>query len=189
MTIGIIDTKANNLNSLFNALNSINASVKIVKEYDELEKCDKLILPGIGSFDSAMKILKPIVQDLKKIVLEDKKPILGICLGMQLFSVSSEEGTLKGLGFINAKVKKINSNEIYKVPHIGFNYVNEKKYYFSHSYFLEVKEENCEIDYVIYNMKIPAIIKKENILACQFHPEISGDLGLDFLKYFVEEFK
>ncbi len=203
MKIVIVDYSMGNLKSISSAIKYIGVDEVIVSaNYDELNAADKLILPGVGSFGKAMEEIKKRKLDsyLREIVLEKQKPILGICLGMQLLgSSSTEDGINKGFGFVNATVTKFNVDKM-KVPHVGFNQVNSNKnnrlyknvmdnadFYFTHSYKMQSNENinQCECDY--YGNFI-ASFEVKNIAGVQFHPELSQHNGLTLLKNFINNF-
>ena len=198
--IAIIDYGVGNLFSLTSSFKAIGEEVVITGDPKIIEKADKLILPGVGAFGDASK--KLFDSGLDKVILEqvkNKKPLLGICLGMQmLFNESHEFGIHKGLGLIEGKVVYIDLPSNYKIPHIGWNalnfkkespilkYINENDFvYFVHSY----HAVDCEKSLVAtteYGMGLTAIVQSDNVYGCQFHPEKSGDVGLKILKAFAE---
>ena len=200
----IVDYGMGNLYSVLNAIKYLNYSVIISNKPAELIKADSIILPGVGSFKKAMDVLnkKGLSDALKESVLEKKKNILGICLGMQLFaSKGDEEGPSEGLGFIDGEVKKIkiSSKDSIKLPHIGFNEVNfnknailgknlnvESDFYFVHSFHLIPSQENLLKSKCFYGSELLAACEYKNIFATQFHPEKSQANGLQVLKNFLE---
>ncbi|KYD08468.1 MULTISPECIES: imidazole glycerol phosphate synthase subunit HisH [Heyndrickxia] len=191
--IAIVDYGMGNIASVSNAFKSLGYDVCITDNYDELAKASHIILPGVGSFRAAVteinrRDLKDSLRELAK-----RKPVLGICLGMQLlFSDGYEGGKSKGLNLIPGTVEKIQTNLI--LPHIGWNTLNiqnsqfenlqNKHVYFVHSY--EVKTKN---EYIMattnYEVKIPAIVRKDNVYGMQFHPEKSGAVGRQLLNIFL----
>ena len=201
--VAIIDYGVGNLFSLCCSLKAIGVDARITSDVDEIKKSDRIILPGVGAFGDAIKKLKET--GLDKIVKEEAKngkPILGICLGMQLlFQKSFEYGEHEGLGLIPGEVRAIEEviPEGLKIPHIGWNqleFVGEKSnlfkhiqegdcVYFVHSYYAA----KCE-DYVIaqseYGAPLTAAVANGNIFGCQFHPEKSGNVGLNILRAFCE---
>ena len=203
MKIVIIDYGMGNLNSLKSTFEYLDVkNITLSNDYDVINQSDKLILPGVGSFGNAMDKIKSLKLDkiLNEVVIEKKKPILGICLGMQLLCNSSDEdGGAKGLGYIDAECKKFLTKNL-KLPHVGFNQVminsNAKinkgffgkyDFYFTHSYRLQIKEDiNCSL--CNYGEDFIASYERKNIIGTQFHPELSQTNGLKLLKNFIEEF-
>ena len=196
--IAIIDYGAGNLFSVKNALDFLGFENKITKSADELKAADRLILPGVGAFPDAMKKLNE--SGLVDVIKEEsaKKPLLGICLGMQmLFEKGYEFGETDGLGFIKGSVKLMTPKGL-DVPHMGWNSLefNERcplldcckdgEYvYFVHSYAVECPPENVAA-YCDYGMKVPALVFSGNVYGAQFHPEKSGETGLNILRRFNE---
>lgn len=202
MKIVIVDYGMGNIRSLVGALKYIGVKEIIIScDYDELRNTDKLILPGVGSFGKAMSQIKAKNIDLylQEVVIQEKKPILGICLGMQLLGMSStEDGDNEGLKFINGEVKKF-ENKGFKVPHVGFNQVMTvgdtlyngfsalADFYFTHSYKME-SLSNINQCMCSYGDDFIASFEKDNIVGVQFHPELSQGNGLKLLKNFIEKF-
>ena len=198
--IAIIDYGVGNLFSLTSSFKAIGEEIIITSDVEIIKKADKLILPGVGAFGDASK--KLFDSGLDKVILEEvknKKPLLGVCLGMQmLFDESHEFGIHKGLGLINGKVVYIDLPSDYKIPHIGWNalhlkkkspilkYIEENDFvYFVHSYHAVDCEESL-VATTDYGREITAIVQSGNVFGCQFHPEKSGDVGLKILKAFAE---
>ena len=194
--IGIIDCKLNNLFSIYNAFKSIGYKTSIIDlKKKNFKNFDLIALPGVGSFGSAMKIIKKNNID-KKIIeyIEKDKFFLGICLGMQLlFEKSYEFQVTKGIGLLKGEVKKINFSRNYPVPHIGWNKIfikkknplikNKKNFYFVHSFFCKPSNQDNILSETIYGKKkFCSSIKFKNLIATQFHPEKSGLQGIEFLK-------
>lgn len=190
-----------NIGSIQNMLKRISVKSVISSKIEILNNCDKLILPGVGSFDQGMKNLKNhnFIRFLNDYVIKDKKPILGICLGMQLFADNSEEGDLSGLGWIKGNVKKFNlRKDGLKVPHMGWNNIecknsklflnlpNEKRFYFVHSFFFECKNKENIISTTDYGINFASSINKQNIWGTQFHPEKSHICGMNLLKNYAK---
>ncbi|MDX2082644.1 MAG: imidazole glycerol phosphate synthase subunit HisH [Rickettsiales bacterium] len=203
----IINYGSGNIESVFNAANSVknpNHEIIISNDCSIIKSATSLILPGVGSFADCMSGLKSIsglVEELRKQVIVEKKPFLGICVGMQvLASIGFEDGEHQGLNFISGKVEKIITAENLKVPHMGWNEIiikpnkhqvlqqikNGEHFYFANSYHFKSQNENNELAHFEYGAKFCAIIAKENIFAVQFHPEKSGEAGLKLLKNFLD---
>ena len=198
--ITIIDYGMGNLKSVYNALKKVNFDCQISSEVTDIEMADKLILPGVGAFKDAMDNLQnlDLILPIRKKV-NDGCPLLGICLGMQmLFDEGYECELRKGLGFIEGKIKLMNSKENLKIPHIGWNRLEfnrenkilnninkESFFYYVHSFMAtEMIDENL-IAYSKYgDINIPGIVNKGNVYGMQFHPEKSGEVGLKILKNF-----
>jgi glutamine amidotransferase len=197
MKIGIIDYGMGNLGSISNALKYIGVDWVISSDIKELEKTDKLILPGVGAFKDAINQLKEKELDyfIHKSV-EKEKPLLGICLGMQLlFNSSQEYGNHKGLGILDGDIIKFDTD--LKVPHMGWNKLNINKkeplykglpdnsnVYFVHSYHLETSKDIVSAT-TFYGKEIQISAQENNVYALQFHPEKSGVIGLKILSNFV----
>lgn len=201
--IGIIDYGMGNLFSVANTCAYLNLDAQISSDPAVLKKCDKLILPGVGAIKDCIQNLKDkgLYEFIQDEVLVQKKPILGICLGMQaLYEFSEENGGVECFGFLKGNVIKM-SDENIVIPHIGWNSLNIKKnhplyerlsknpyVYFDHSYFADGILEEELIGYCQYGKhKIPGLVGKENILGAQFHPEKSAQDGLKILEYFGRE--
>lgn len=198
--ITIVDYGLGNLTSIKNALDKLGISNAISDKISDMKKADKLILPGVGAAAEGMKNLKEKKLDLflKQEVLKGK-PLLGICLGMQLLMDFSEEGNAECLKLIKGTVKKFQTK--LKVPQIGWNDVqiknekskvknifdgieNESYFYFVHSYYCKPDDKNVIIGITDYETEFCSVLMKENIFGVQFHPEKSGDVGLQMLKNF-----
>lgn len=202
--ITIVDYGMGNLYSVRNMLRYLGYESIISGDRDVLSKADRLILPGVGNFGEAMKIINEseIRSILDYKVLEGKTPVLGICLGMQLLSGYSEEGECEGLGWIPGEIKKFQLSEQHlKVPHMGWDYIERKeesqllgnpqegeRYYFVHSYYVRCADRENAVALTEYGIKFDAVIQKENIVGTQFHPEKSHKFGMNILKNFVEKF-
>ncbi len=202
--IGIVDYNAGNITSVGRALKNLGIEYILSKNPSELENCDKIIFPGVGDAAYAMNQLKKTGFDEFLINWNNnKKPILGICLGSQIIFDWTEEGNTNCLGLIKGKIKNfytLDKNLKEKVPQIGWNNLTFENgvcpllknipentdFYFVHSYVI------CPDDFFVvkattdYGVKVPAIIQQENLFACQFHPEKSGEFGLKILKNFCE---
>jgi glutamine amidotransferase len=203
MKIVIVDYGMGNIKSIVSSLKYLGSeNIILSNTQEDINSADKLILPGVGSFTKAMQNIKRLNLDtiLKKEVIDNKKPILGICLGMQLMALSSDEdGTSDGLGFIQANVKRFDIENL-KVPHVGFNQVrfnnssilynglgNLSDFYFTHSYQMQsdidINQATCE-----YGNKFIVSYEVENIAGVQFHPELSQTNGLKLLENFIKNF-
>ena len=199
--IAIIDYDAGNLKSVEKALQYLGEECIVTRDKEKLLKADKIILPGVGAFGDAMEKLHKfgLVDVIHKLVKENK-PFLGICLGLQLMFESSEEGPgVKGLGLLPGKIVKFPEKEGFKIPHMGWNSIDVKEgsrlfrgvsnnsyVYFVHSYYLQAENENDVAATTEYITHVHASVEHDNIFACQFHPEKSGDVGLRILKNFCE---
>ena len=199
--IAIIDYDAGNIRSVEKAMAKLGQEVWITRDRERIMNADKVILPGVGSFGDAMTHLREynLVEVIKDVVAE-KKPFLGICLGLQLLYESSEETPgVEGLGILKGKILRIPEQEGLKIPHMGWNSlhlqndgrlfrgIKQNPYvYFVHSYYLKAEEEETVKATTEYSVNIHASVEKDNVFACQFHPEKSGDLGLQILKNFAE---
>ncbi|BFK80560.1 imidazole glycerol phosphate synthase subunit HisH [Clostridium baratii] len=199
--IGIVDYGMGNLKSICNALESINEEYLISAYKYDLRKCSGLILPGVGSFKEGMfNLRKDGLYSVVKEVEGTGKPLLGICLGMQLLFEKGYEGEeTKGIGLLKGKVIKMDEEE-FRVPNIGWNSLNinkddklvkglkEESYmYYVHSYYAdEYNEEDLVASSDYYGLNIPGIVRRGNIIGVQFHPEKSGEEGIKLLKNFCK---
>ena len=198
--VAIIDYGMGNLGSVINMLKKIGVASKITSDLEEIKTATKLLLPGVGSFDKAMQRINDsgIKEVLDYKALKEETPVLGICLGMQLLTNNSEEGIEKGLGYINASTKKFTfqDNKL-KVPHMGWNLVEkstlsqlttnfdeESRFYFVHSYYVEVEKQENSILKTTYGLEFDSAIQHKNIYGAQFHPEKSHKFGMKLLKNF-----
>ncbi|MFA9463752.1 MAG: imidazole glycerol phosphate synthase subunit HisH [Velocimicrobium sp.] len=198
--IVIVDYDAGNLKSVEKALESLGQNVLVTRDAEEILKADKVILPGVGSFGDSMEKLHRynLVDTLKK-VADKGTPFFGICLGLQLLFESSEESKgIEGLSILKGKITKIPSKDGLKIPHMGWNSlsikpgtklfqgIEENSYvYFVHSYYLTAEDEGVVAATTNYSTNIHAAIEKNNIFACQFHPEKSSEVGLRILENFA----
>ncbi len=197
--IAIIDYDAGNIKSVAKALEYLGEVPVVTRGKEILRKADKVILPGVGSFGDAMHKLHEygLVEVIKEII-ENKTPFLGICLGLQLLFESSEESPgVKGLGILKGKIVRFSEENNLKIPHIGWNSLSypkkgtlfegiaENSYvYFVHSYYLQA-EEDVVVATSEYGNLIHASVEKDNLFACQFHPEKSSEVGLAILRNFI----
>lgn len=200
--IHIIDYGTGNVSSILNMLKKIGADAVISSVPSEIREAKKIILPGVGAFDTGMKLLndRGWIEPLNKKVLSEKITVLGICLGLQLMCKQSEEGKLKGLGWIDADVVRFNmehAEESIRIPHMGWNSVEqlkdvallnmneEQRFYFVHAFHLaNVREENKWLQ-TNYGYDFISGIQKEKIYGVQFHPEKSHRFGMEFYKKFA----
>lgn len=203
MRIVIVDYGMGNIKSIMSALKYLGiCDIHLSSEYEVLKSADKIILPGVGSFGKAMDQIKQKNLDnfLQELVIENKKPVLGICLGMQLLGMSSsEDGDNKGLQFVDARVLRF-EDSLLKIPHVGFNQVevnpnsmlyiglaDKPNFYFTHSYRMvttrDINQSTCD-----YGDIFIASFEHNNVAGVQFHPELSQKNGLQLLKNFIEKF-
>lgn len=197
--ITIIDYGLGNLVSVKNMLKKLGVESVITDNISEISKAQKMILPGVGAFDNGMNLIKQkgLLDILNKKVLEEKTPILGICLGMQLLTKGSEEGVEKGLGWIDAQTIKFsfNSNAL-KVPHMGWDYIKVKRqnplidtnakhrFYFVHSYYVKCNNPADVVANCDYGTEFTCMVNHDNIYGAQFHPEKSLKFGMELLNNF-----
>lgn len=204
--IGIVNYGLGNLGSIHNMLSYLGHSSVIIDCPSDLDKVSKIILPGVGAFDTGMNALiqNKWIDKLNEKVLIDKMPVLGICLGMQLMTNRSEEGTVAGLGWVKAITKKFKFDNIslnLKIPHMGWNtvlpvnqsvlqdellHLDEIRYYFVHSYIVELEDENDSIYNCNYGGLFCAAFQHNNIFGVQFHPEKSHKFGFSLLNNFAK---
>ncbi|WP_455716550.1 imidazole glycerol phosphate synthase subunit HisH [Anaerosporobacter sp.] len=198
--IAIIDYDAGNLKSVEKALQYLGEEVVITRNHDEIKKADKVILPGVGAFGDAMEKLHhyQLVDTIKEVVAK-KTPLLGICLGLQLlFERSDETKGVEGLSILKGEIVRIPDKEGIKIPHIGWNsllFTKDSKLfkgleqdsyvYFVHSYYLRAENKEDVAATTEYSTTLDVAVEADNVYACQFHPEKSGDVGLTILKNFA----
>lgn len=199
--IVIIDYDAGNIKSVEKAMTLLGQEAVITRDKSKIMSADHVILPGVGNFKDAMEKLEhyelvPIIED----VCKKGTPFLGICLGLQLMFEKSEEApNVKGLSLLKGSIVKIPEGEYKKIPHMGWNNLkltgdgrlfkeidNDPYVYFVHSFYLKAEDEQIVKATTEYNVTIHASVEKDNIFACQYHPEKSSDVGLKMLKNFVE---
>ena len=200
--ITIIDYGMGNLGSISNMFKRIGIESEITGDNERIAAAKKILLPGVGAFDAAMERINSggFRQILDQKALIEKVPVLGICLGMQLLTDSSEEGKLAGLGWITAKTTKFNFEKEtkLKVPHMGWNRVYEKhmspliadlppepRFYFVHSYYVRTEKPDHVLTTTFHGVEFHSIIQKENIFGAQFHPEKSHKFGMKLLENFA----
>ena len=196
--IGIIDYGLGNVQSFINGYRILGKSAFAINNPKELKNMHHLILPGVGSFDMAMERLHAsgLIKDIEDLIFNKSVPILGVCIGLQIMTKKSDEGISKGLGWLDAEVKKIQYNNL-PLPHMGWNNinvedtnskllegVNKKRFYFLHSYHVISQNKDNHIASTDYGGRILAAASKENIYGCQFHPEKSHNAGLKVLENF-----
>ena len=199
MTIAIIDYGMGNVRSLMNAFEYIGEEAVVTANTAQLEEADRLVLPGVGAFGDAMKAidargLRPV---LDRLALEVKKPVLGVCLGMQLFAKRSlEHGAHEGLGWLDAEIRPLEVQRPAKVPHVGWNALSfdadewlfsglpsgESDYYFVHSFHMACHEPADVVGICDHGGPFTAAVRRDNLVATQFHPEKSQDNGLQLLQ-------
>lgn len=198
--IAILDYDAGNIRSVEKALQHLGEETILTHDFREIQKADKVILPGVGAFGDAMEHLKHYELDraIKEVVAMDK-PFLGICLGLQLLFESSDETPgVEGLGILKGNILRIPEEEGLKIPHIGWNSLEfpregclfqdlpaDPYVYFVHSYYLQAQEPQIVTATCEYGVQIHASVEKNQVFACQFHPEKSGEVGLKILKNFA----
>lgn len=213
--ITIVDYGLGNIQAFVNLYERLNIHIRLAKTANELQDASKIILPGVGAFDHAITLLENsgMRETLDKLVLQDKIPVLGICVGMQILANSSDEGILPGLGWIDGKVKKLapscdigaastdatSVRSKLPLPHMGWNNIKycsdnnifcgldvEPRYYFLHSYYFECADINNSIATVCYGNNFTCAVNKYNIYGVQFHPEKSHHNGVILLKNFAK---
>jgi len=200
----IVDYNVGNIGSIVNMFKKIGVKARLSSDKSEILAADKLLLPGVGSFDHGMKSLyqSGLIDVLNRKVLEDKTPILGICLGMQLLLSGSDEGSEPGLGWIKGRVKRFDFSKLpekLKIPHMGWNVVypknnqclfkyfdEEARFYFVHSYYVECEDSRDSLATTLYGDIFTSAVGRENVYGAQFHPEKSHRFGMQLLKNFVE---
>lgn len=200
--ITIVDYGLGNLGSVVNMLKRIGVASQITEKPEVILDAEKILLPGVGAFDHAMNQInnRGLLPALNKKALEDKVPFLGICLGMQLLTKSSEEGILPGLGFIDAVTTKFKfEDKTLKIPHMGWNIIdlqnpspltkgmNEEEYrfYFVHSYYVTCADQKDSLARTPYGVNFDSIIQHGNVFGAQFHPEKSHRFGMKLFSNFA----
>lgn len=199
--ITIVDYGMGNVGSVFNMLRKLRAKVLVTNKPEEIRAADKLILPGVGIFDRGMANLRQsgLADVLNEQILEHQKPILGICLGMQMMTRGSEEGTLPGLGWVEADTIKFSPQGNLKIPHMGWNQVSttpnarlfdgsaeeQERFYFVHNYYVRADNPAEVAAYCHYAHDFVASFEVGNIMGVQFHPEKSHVFGMNLFKKFI----
>lgn len=201
--VAVIDCGLGNIGSMLNMLRRVGAEPFTCSTAAHVEEAEKLVLPGVGAYDAGMMGLQAlgIVPTLRRVVLEEGRPILGVCLGMQMLAHGSEEGKLPGLGWLEADVRLFKfpgHASAPKVPHMGWNEVRairehplfpmsgeRSRFYFAHSYFLVCARAETIVAYTYYGIDFASVVASENIIGVQFHPEKSHRFGMELLRRFV----
>ena len=207
MNVTIVDYNSGNISSVINSFKEVakdKVNIQVTSDLSKIKSSDKVVLPGQGSFKScvdAVNCINGLVETLNEFAITNKKPLLGICVGLQMFAdLGYEETETKGLGWISGKVSKIdNQNSKFKLPHIGWNEINiikeskifkdienKSHMYFVHSYELIPEDKNVITATTDYSSNIVCSVEKENIFGTQFHPEKSDKLGLKIIENFIK---
>ncbi len=202
--ITIIDYGLGNINAFVNVYERLNISVLIAKTSYDLKKATKIILPGVGSFDYAMNNLNRsgMRESIENLALNNKIPVIGVCVGMQILAKSSDEGVLPGLGWIDATVKRFDVSVLkskIQLPHMGWNMIHlnngnpllkninsDSRFYFLHSFYFQCNNHNDMIATTDYGIKFCSAVNHKNIYGVQFHPEKSHQWGIQLLKNFAD---
>jgi glutamine amidotransferase len=202
--IGIIDYGSGNFTSVLNAVKFITEKIKIIVKSNDLDDCDKIILPGVGAFNYAMQKIRTmgIIEKLTQEIIDNKKPFLGICVGMQILAEKGYEfEETQGLNLVKGEVKKFNFiKERYILPHVGWNSVtniednplfygidkDDADFYFVHSYHLYSTDESVKFQYSEYGYRFISALWKDNFFGVQFHPEKSQHNGMKVLENFIK---
>jgi glutamine amidotransferase len=206
MNVTIVDYNSGNISSVINSFKEVakdKVNIEVTSDLNKIKSSDKVVLPGQGSFKScvdALNAINGLVETLNEFTIINKKPLLGICVGLQMFAdLGYEETETKGLGWISGKVLKIdNQNNKFKLPHIGWNEINIVKHsklfkdiknkshmYFVHSYEFVPEDKNLITTTTDYSSNIVCSVEKENIFGTQFHPEKSNQVGLQIISNFI----
>jgi glutamine amidotransferase len=206
MNVTIVDYKSGNISSVINSFKEVakdKVNIEVTSDLNKIKSSDKVVLPGQGSFKSCVDALNNInglVDTLNEFAINDKKPLLGICVGLQMFAdIGYEEIETKGLGWIPGKVSKIDNKQgKFKLPHIGWNEIsiikkneiykdieNKSHMYFVHSYEFIPEDKNVISATTDYSSKIVCSVEKKNLFGTQFHPEKSDKIGLQIIKNFI----
>lgn len=198
--VAIFDYGAGNIFSLKNSLEKNDAQVDVITSFDNVNSYDGLLLPGVGNFDPAIKSIRDYSKTEFVDFVRDSMPVLGICLGMEMFFEKSQEGREKGLAVIDGEV--ISLPEKFKIPHMGWNELEMERsskllegiadgswVYYVHSYMAKPKDENIVVADSDYGIRVPAVIEFKNFFGTQFHPEKSGNVGSQMISNFLRECK
>jgi glutamine amidotransferase len=206
MNVTIVDYNSGNISSVINSFKEVakdKVNIEVTSDLNKIKSSDKVVLPGQGSFKSCVEALNSInglVDILNEFAINNKKPLLGICVGLQMFAdIGYEESETKGLGWISGKVSKIDNKQgKFKLPHIGWNEIdivkksqiykgieNKSHMYFVHSYEFIPEDKNVISATTDYSSKIVCSVEKENLFGAQFHPEKSDKIGLQIIKNFI----
>ena len=201
--ISVIDYGVSNLGSMLNMLRKVGAQAQLVSTAEELDRAEKIILPGVGAFDNGIAALKErgLIEPLRKKALDDKVPLLGVCLGMQMLGRSSEEGSMAGLGLVDAESRRFRftQDSEHKVPHMGWSLLAPRResalqtgldamtrFYFCHSYHLVCSDPADVLASACYGADFVAMVQHGNVYGVQFHPEKSHRFGMALLHNFAE---
>lgn len=205
--IAIVDYDVGNVGSVLNMLRKVGAKAEITRDPAALRAADKLVLPGVGAFDEAIAHLRrfELWDLLNELVLTERKPILGVCLGAQLMTRSSEEGAQPGFGWLDAHIQRFRVPEgaSLRIPHMGWNIVkptrpdigifkgvaDPMRFYFVHSYHMVADSPDIALGTTPYGEEFVSVLGRDNILAMQYHPEKSHKYGLQIYRNFVEQFQ
>lgn len=207
-TITIIDYDMGNIGSIANMFKKVGCKTVVASDIETIKRAEKIVLPGVGAFDSGMtKLIEAdFIPVLNKKILEEKVPVLGICLGMHLMTKSSEEGRIAGLGWVDAETIKFNFSKIseqrLKIPHMGWNLIKiqkdsllfdennkeERRYYFVHSFHVVCNNSEDVLANTYYGYDFVSMFEKENVIGAQFHPEKSHIFGKEIFRRFAENY-
>ena len=191
MNVTIVDYQSGNISSVINSFTEVakgKVNLEVTSDISKIKSCDKIVLPGQGSFKSCVDSLnqiKGLVDTLKEFAIINKKPLLGICVGLQMFAdIGYEEAETKGLGWISGKVSKIdNQKGKFKLPHIGWNEIEIQK---ESKMFKDIKDKSVISATADYSSKIVCAVEKDNLFGTQFHPEKSDKIGLKVIDNFLK---